>query len=322
MQTIRRLGLLAVVATGCARGPSSAPLAQTAPAARSPPAAAPSFRVEVTGHGPPMILIPGLASSGETWTTTVEHLRDRYTCHVLTLPGFAGVPPIEEPLLPAMTAELARYIAARRLAHPVIVGHSLGGELALAFAAEHPELVGPIVVVDALPFHGAILGAATVEDARPTIEQIRAGMASLTQEQYDAYMRAGAATRWMVASQADHQRIIAWVLASDRATAQRARLELLGTDLRPRLERIAAPALVIGTWIGLGDLPGASIDRATVVRTFHEQYASLPRMHFALSETARHFVMFDDPAWFFQQLDAFLADPDIAVKTRGFSEAR
>jgi N-formylmaleamate deformylase len=55
------------------------------------------FTVKVTGHGKPMILIPGLASSGDTWVGTVAHFKQRYTCYVLTLAGFAGVPPIQPP---------------------------------------------------------------------------------------------------------------------------------------------------------------------------------------------------------------------------------
>jgi pimeloyl-ACP methyl ester carboxylesterase len=312
--------LLLTAAIGCASSPAGTPReARSSPAAS---ASAPAFRVEVTGHGPPMILIPGLASSGETWTTTVDHLRERYTCHVLTLAGFAGVPPIRQPLLPAVKAELARYIAAHRLERPVIIGHSLGGALALDFAADHPERAGPLVIVDSLPFLGIIVGAATVEDARPTIAQIRSFMATQTQAQYEAYQRAGAATRAMVTSPADHQRVIAWGLASDRVTVSDAFAELLGTDLRPKLGRITAPALVIGTWIGWRDQPGATLDRASSLRTFHDQYASLRRMHFAMTDTARHFVMFDDLPWFTAELDRFLADPDAAVLDRGFPAER
>ena len=54
----------------------------------------PSFDVKVTGHGPAVVLIPGLLSTGEVWETTVERYKDRYTLHVLTLAGFGGPAPI------------------------------------------------------------------------------------------------------------------------------------------------------------------------------------------------------------------------------------
>lgn len=54
------------------------------------------FSIKTTGTGPAMILVPGLSSSGDVWRTAIEHYRSRYTCHVLTLAGFAdGPPPLE-----------------------------------------------------------------------------------------------------------------------------------------------------------------------------------------------------------------------------------
>ena len=48
----------------------------------------PAFQVKTAGEGPAIIMIPGLASSGATWDSTVEHLRGRYRCVELTLAGF------------------------------------------------------------------------------------------------------------------------------------------------------------------------------------------------------------------------------------------
>jgi hypothetical protein len=38
-----------------------------------------------------------------------------------------------------------------------------------------------------------------------------------------------------------------------------------------------------------------------------------------MAETARHFIMFDDPQWFFGEIDGFLRDPDAVVRARGFT---
>lgn len=271
----------------------------------------------MTGSGPPVILIPGLGASGQTWTTTVAHLRERYTCHVLTLAGFAGVPPIEGKLLPAVAAELVGYIRARDLIRPRIIGHSLGGELALSIAADHPALVGPLVVVDALPFLGGTLAVDTVEQARPIVAQMQSAMAAQTQAEREASMRSGRFTNSMTAAPADQQRLIAWSLASDRTTVEQTWLDLLSLDLRPDLGRVTVPTLVIGTWLGWGGAGGAPAERAPAARRFEDQYRALPRLRLAISDTARHFVMFDDLPWFLGELDRFLDDPDAAVRNRG-----
>ncbi|MGA3211567.1 MAG: alpha/beta hydrolase [Terriglobales bacterium] len=282
----------------------------------------PSFRVEVTGHGRPMILIPGLASSGDTWKSTVEHFKGEYECHVLTLAGFAGVPPITTPLLPAVDNELAAYIRDNHLEKPIIVGHSLGGNLALLFAVEHPNQAGPLVIVDSLPFlAGAWFQVKTLDEAKPMIESMHAYMGSQSLEQYEAYVRAGAATKYMATSPTDWETIKQWGLASDRKTVADAMYALLNEDPRPELGKITAPALVLGTWSGLHEqlsAYGKDAPREQFIQTFQAQYQNLCQLHFAMADSARHFIMFDDPQWFFAQVDAFLRDPGKMVQERGF----
>jgi len=269
-----------------------------------------------------MILIPGLASSGETWDTTVARYRARFACHVLTVAGFAGVPPIDGPLLPAVHRDLAEYIRAQKLDRPIIVGHSLGGTIALMLAIEFPDLVGPLVIVDILPFlAGPNMQVKTVAEAQPAIAAMEAYMSKMTQEQWEASARSGANVRYMVTGDGGFEALKAWGLATDRASLIRGLAEVYGADLRENIARIASPTLVLGTWKGVHDqLLANKIDvpKADFLKEFAAQYAKLPRLHFALHDTGRHFIMWDDPAWFFGEIDAFLADPQARVQSRGF----
>jgi N-formylmaleamate deformylase len=283
-----------------------------------------SFRVVVSGHGRPMILIPGLASSGDTWTTTVARLRDRYECHVLTLAGFVGRPPIAEPLIATVRAELAKYIRDKHLDHPVVVGHSLGGTLAMGVAIDNPDLVGPLVIVDMVPFlGGTVLQARTVDEAKPRIVAMRASMNGLTDVQWKEYAKSGESVKYMITADGDFKTIVGWSVASDRRTVTDVLADVYGLDLRDDVAQIKSPVLVLGTWRGVHDqvMDLAKFDLTPQMVAFSSamQYAKLPRLHFAMSESARHFIMFDDPAWFFAQLESFLADPEAAVRTRGFS---
>jgi pimeloyl-ACP methyl ester carboxylesterase len=283
-----------------------------------------AFRVQVAGHGRPMILVPGLSSSGDTWTGTVAHYRDRFTTHTITLAGFAGVPPIDGgSVLTAARDQLASYIEANHLDKPVVVGHSLGGNVALDLAAARPDLVGPLVIVDSLPFYaGVLFQVDTADAAKPVVEQMRARFAALSRQDYDDYVKSHQATRFMVTKPSDLATITEWGLKSDPKTVYTAMTELYGSDLRPALPRIASPALVLGTWTGVRDQMQqmrVPITKEAVVENFKRQYEGLRTLHFAVSDSSRHFVMFDDPAWFFEQVDAFLADPDGATRDRGFT---
>jgi N-formylmaleamate deformylase len=280
------------------------------------------FSVTVTGQGKPMILIPGLASSGDTWAGTVAHLKARYTCYVLTLAGFAGVPPVAPPLLSKVRGGLATLIEQRHLIRPVIVGHSLGGNIALDFAARYPQLAGPVIIVDSLPFYaGAWFQAKNLDQAKPIIARMRQFMESETPAQYEATARSGVQVKYMVTSPKRLQEIIGWSLASDPKTVNEAFIELVSHDLRPELAHITSPTLVLGTWKGFRQQIQqyhANLTRADFVATFKSQYTLLPHLHFTMCDTARHFIMFDDPNWFYSQLDAFLSDPSAATQNRGF----
>jgi N-formylmaleamate deformylase len=75
---------------------------------------------------------------------------------------------------------------------------------------------------------------------------------------------------------------------------------MMTTDLRPQLGAIAAPTLVVETWTGWG------AGRDSVEQNYARQYAELRGARLVMADTAKHFVMFDDPAFLFAQMDAFL----------------
>ncbi len=266
----------------------------------------PAFDARVTGHGRPMILIPGLSCPGEVWATTVAHLNDRYECHVLSLAGFAGVPacPSSAPFLESTREAIATYIQERKLERPVVVGHSLGGFLALDLGAKHAGLVGPIVVVDAVPFlSGMMRPGITPEGAKAAAASMRLYFDGLDSAAYEQSIRAGAATRPMVGSDDDHARIVAWSLASDRVTVTNAMTEMFSTDLRDDIAKIQSPTLVLAAWIGYQPYT----DHNQTEATFRQQFARLDGVKISITDTARHFIMLDDPQWMFAQIESFLA---------------
>src|SRR5882724_9050843 len=90
-----------------------------------------SFSVDVQGSGSAMILIPGLQCPRDVWKEFMVHYSSRYQIHAVTITGFAGEPAIPGLGLSKVKDDLIQYIRDKELTKPVIVGHSLGGFLAL-----------------------------------------------------------------------------------------------------------------------------------------------------------------------------------------------
>lgn len=263
---------------------------------------APTFTVKVEGRGRPMILIPGLTSSGKVWDGTVARYKSNYECHVLTLAGFAGEPASNPPSLERVREEIAAYIRQKKLKQPIMVGHSLGGFMSMWLAIKEPDLVGPLVIVDSLPFFAAIQNPATTATAAaPMAEQMRAAMTRPMPDDERRKMQT-TISQSMVSDPAHVALITEWGIKSDVGMVAQSMYDMYTTDLRPSLPRIKVKALVIGTWIAYQQYT----NKQGVERTFRDQYAGFPDYRFVMSESGKHFVMYDDPNLLFREMDAFL----------------
>lgn len=304
------LSLLLLSAAGAAVGaaPAATPAAH---ATADNPAQHPAFTVRVVGKGQPMLLIPGLNCTGAVWDEAVAHYQQQYQCHIITLAGFGGNAPaatLADPLLPAVRDQLLAYIKTQKLNKPVVMGHSLGGFMALALSVAQPDAIGPLVIVDSLPFLAAVQNpAATVETVKPTAEKMR-------QQIKQAHMPV-AAQRQMAAGMATdtarQTQIARWGAASDPATTAQAMYDMYTSDLRADIGRIKQPVLVLGAWAAYAQY-GSTKESTRAI--FAQQYAKLPQVRIEMSEAGRHFLMYDDTAWFLAQSDAFLKQPAVAKK--------
>ncbi len=256
--------------------------------------------VEVIGHGPDLIFIPGLASSRETWRATAERLKDRYRLHLVQVNGFAGEPSganASGPVLIPVAEAIDAYIASQHLAPAVVIGHSLGGTIGLYLAERHPDHLKKVLLVDALPFFGVIIGGpqATPDSLAPMINAIRS---SPPQPAASADRQVAA----MVTGETDRARVIGWSHASDPHVVQNAFADDLSLDLRPGLAATQTPITLLYPDNASLGLPAGAADRL-----YQGAFASLPNRTLTRIDASRHFIMYDQPAVFAAALDAFLA---------------
>jgi pimeloyl-ACP methyl ester carboxylesterase len=272
-------------------------------AAKRPAFASDRLSVETVGSGPDVVLIPGLSSSPDVWRSTVAAVPG-YRYHLVHVAGFAGKAAganASGPVVEPVAGEIARYIREKGLKKPAIVGHSLGGAWAMMIAARHPELVSRVMVVDMMPFLGAMFGGptATTESVRPIAEQMRSGIAAATGEPRRQQIEKTIAG--MVRTEAMRPRIVEHSLTSDPAASGQAMYDLITSDLRPDVAKIKMPFTVLYV------LPaGVPLTEARIDQYYAMSYAGAPQAVLKRIPDSYHFIMLDAPDRFRSELKAFL----------------
>jgi N-formylmaleamate deformylase len=241
-----------------------------------------SFEVEVVGEGRPIIFIPGLGCPGDVWNATAAHLEDQgFESHILTLAGFAGLPPIDKPISATVRKELTRYIQSRRLERPVIVGHSMGGFIAFWIAVNFPENTGPVIIVDAGPGLSGDLTEA---------KQLREKWRDASDEEFARQ------ARFMYQGMARNKKALAPIAAlaakSNRKALGDAIYEMMITNLTSEMDKIESPVLLV-------------LANGYYKTRIQRQVAAIADKQITIMPTG-HFVMLDDPAGFYKAIDAFL----------------
>ena len=110
--------------------------------------------------GPRVVFVHGLFGQGKNWTTIAKGLADRHRVTLLDLPNHGHSPWTDR----VDYLDMAELLAAelRELGEPVtLVGHSMGGKVAMQLALRRPELLRALVVVDVAPSDYPERGART-----------------------------------------------------------------------------------------------------------------------------------------------------------------
>lgn len=287
-------------ATGASVAPLAAPAAETFQVG--------TLKVQRYGHGGrPVILVPGLAGGPWVWQDTIATLARTNTVYAVTLAGFDGTPSPtgSEPWLDQVDDSLAKLVRSKGIQKNVIVGHSLGGTVALRFAGRHPDLTAGVVAVDGLP---VFPGMDRVDPAQR--QAIAAGMKaqfeSATPEAFRAQLL-GYMQKIGTLDPATAERVAPLNARSDQKAVARYMAEDTAADFRPVLKDAKAPILEISPY-NAPDFAEGPMKMSEAQKTAY--YASLltdaPNAKVVSIGPSRHYVMLDQPAAFQKALADFI----------------
>ena len=252
------------------------------------------FEVKKTGEGKQsLIFIPGFSCSGEVWNETTSVFEKDYTCYVLTMAGFAGVPPQSDPTFQSWEKGIANFIEQFKIEKPVIIGHSMGGGLAMALAADYPQLISKIVVVDALPCLAALMDKSFKSKDTNDCSAIISQITSATNDEF--YQMQMKSVPQMLADTSKQTLVVDWSVKSDRKTLAEMYCDFSNTDLREKTALIECPALILLESYFVNFKPA-----------INEQFKNLKTANIQYATKGLHFIMYDDTEWYNEQLISFI----------------
>ncbi|QHI37420.1 N-formylmaleamate deformylase [Kordia antarctica] len=255
-----------------------------------------SFEVEVIGKGNPILLFPGFSCTGDVWNETVKELSKTYECHVFTFAGFGTVAPIETPWLETIKKDVEAYVQRKKLQKPTIIGHSMGGSLALWLASTNQNTYKNLIIIDGLPSIGALMipnfSSENVTHDNPFSKQ-QFAMDDEAFKTMATQMAAG-----MTFNKEKQSTITSWMIQADRKTYVYGYVDLLKLDLREQIQNIKIPVTILAAV--------SFYPKKQVEELYTKQYQKLAKKDIIYVDDSAHFIMFDKPDWFLTQMKTIL----------------
>ncbi len=314
--------VLSLTAAGVAEPTPSAPTPATAPASTDGTAITPLAHVVKRGTGPiNVVLIPGVGCDWTVFDTFMTRNAERYTMHAVTLPGFGGstAPPMppkervgEGVWLDNAVAAVMKHIKDQSIEKPVIVGHSLGGHIAMRMAARHGESLRAVVALDASPAFPLreIDQRMTIAERREfVLTQIEPWFRELTDDMWAEQQRMMADQ--MVKARGRAAAIGHLMSKAPRAVGMQYVLELMAADITPELPNVSCPMLVVSCITDEELAPGL---KDKIRASSLDLFSTAANTDVVFFEDTRHFVMDDSPQALDETIDALLTGKPVRGK--------
>lgn len=262
--------------------------------------------IDSGGEGTPILLIHGLSSSMGFWEYQVEELARTHRVLALDLPGYGASGRPDAPYTPVWYADIVdAFLYAQGLDRAIIMGHSMGGQVAMELALRHPDRVERLVLSAPAGIESFGPGAARfmkgfwteTRALESSEEQIRANFETLVFNRMDdgverliqERVRLGQSPRFAGTSVAVSRSIAGMI---DHPVGERAR-------------GITAPTLII---YGSADrmIPNPVFNGGRPQAIAERAHALIPHSRLVVIEGAGHTVHHDSPRAFNRAVEEFL----------------
>jgi esterase len=107
---------------------------------------------KIEGEGKPLLIIHGYLGMSDNWKTlATQFVSEGFQTHALDLRNHGRSFHSEEFTYEAMVQDVLKYYQGNNLEKVSIIGHSMGGKLAMFFASKYPEMIEKLIIADIGP---------------------------------------------------------------------------------------------------------------------------------------------------------------------------
>lgn len=214
---------------------------------------------EESGSGRPLVLVHGLGGSTALWSKVVPSLAEEFRVVAYDLRGSGRTPATGGATLAELVGDLRGLIDRLDLGRPLVMGHSIGGSIALAHAAAHPEQVCAVIGVGA----PSELPEAGRDGMRTRAETVEAsGMKAVA----ETVATNGMAPSFRETYPEELQSFVSLLEENDPAGYSTLCRVVADVDVVAAFERIAAPVLLVAGALDAVVPPDANAANAARIR--------------------------------------------------------
>jgi len=231
-----------------------------------------------------MVLIHGLGGSNHVWDDCAPFMNATFKVYMFELGGHGDTQPILNPSISGEVERLHQFLAENDITYPTLVGHGLGGMVALEYTLDNPAKVHRLIVIDSAPRQMA--------DAAQ-----KKAIAQELLDDYDSFV----ANKYLVMGPDPDitEEVVDMALRTDSATFISLLLNSFDYDMTPRLHTLTVPMLVVGSEL----LFPSADDSQNILHQIG--FAHAPSLSFKRMGLTGHYVMMERPAYTASVLMAF-----------------